>query len=85
MAAPINIVRLDGLYSPPPSFTILHTFVEYSTTTDPTTIAPRIGNADVVITTRFVFFKVSICYFSVIGHYFDIDCSFARLLISEMG
>lgn len=58
MAAPIKIVRLDGIYYPPPSFTVPHTFTEYAKTTDPATIAPRIGDADVVLTTRHVKFLV---------------------------
>lgn len=54
MASPIKIVRLDGMYAPPPTFTVPHTYTEYQLTTDPATIVPRIGDADVVLTTRFV-------------------------------
>jgi lactate dehydrogenase-like 2-hydroxyacid dehydrogenase len=52
MAAPIKIVRLDGIHALPPTFSIPHTYFEYPTTPDPATIATRIGDADVVITTR---------------------------------
>ena len=52
MATPLKIVRLDGIHARPPTFNIPHTYTEYPTTTDPTTIPSRIGDADVVITTR---------------------------------
>ena len=50
--SPLKIVRLDGIHAKPPTFSIPHTYVEYPTTTDPSTIPIRIGDADVVITTR---------------------------------
>jgi hypothetical protein len=52
--SPLKIVRLDGLHAPSPTFTVPHTYLEYPTTSDLATIAPRIGDADVVITTRYV-------------------------------
>lgn len=52
MSKPLKIVRLDGLYVPSPTFTIPHTYTEYPTTPDLSTIVPRIGDANVVITTR---------------------------------
>jgi glycerate dehydrogenase len=52
MAAPLKIVRLDGIHFPSPVFTIPHTYVEYPTTPDVSTINSRIGDADVVLTTR---------------------------------
>ncbi|KAG0647397.1 2-hydroxyacid dehydrogenase [Hyphodiscus hymeniophilus] len=51
-APPIKIVRLDGIHSEPPVFSIPHTYVEYPTTPDVSTIPGRIGDADVVLTTR---------------------------------
>ena len=50
--SPLTIVRLDGIHALPPTFNIPNTYVEYPTTPDPSTIASRIGDADVVITTR---------------------------------
>lgn len=52
MAKPLKIVHLDGVHCPSPTFTIPHTYTEYPNTTDLSTIASRIGDADVVITTR---------------------------------
>lgn len=51
----INIVRLDGIHTPSPTFSpsFKHTYTEYpSTTSDTETIVERIKDADVVITTR---------------------------------
>jgi hypothetical protein len=51
----INIVRLDGIHFPSPTFSpsFKHTYTEYSSTpSDTRTIFERIKDADVVITTR---------------------------------
>jgi hypothetical protein len=51
----INIVRLDGIHTPSPTFSpsFKHTYTEYSSTpSDTETIVERIKDADVVITTR---------------------------------
>jgi lactate dehydrogenase-like 2-hydroxyacid dehydrogenase len=50
--SPLKIVRLDGIHALPPTFTVPHTYREYITTPDISTIPGRIGDADVVITTR---------------------------------
>lgn len=50
-STPLKIVRLDGIHALPPTFAIPHTYTEYLTTRDASTIASRIGDADVVITT----------------------------------
>ena len=53
MSAPLlRIVRLDGIHAEPPDFTIPHTYIEYHTTPDVSSIPDRIGDADVVLTTR---------------------------------
>jgi hypothetical protein len=49
---PLKIVRLDGVHAEPPVFTIPHSYIEYPTTSDPSTIPGRIGDADIVLTTR---------------------------------
>ena len=55
MEKPIKIVRLDGMHAPSPTFSIPHTYVEFPLTpSDPATIVERIGDADVVITTRYL-------------------------------
>ena len=52
MATTIKIVRLDGIHAQSPTFSIPYTYAEYPTTPDSATIPARIGDADVVITTR---------------------------------
>jgi len=51
----INIVRLDGIYTPSLTFSpgLQHTYTEYlSTPSDVDIIVDRIKDADVIITTR---------------------------------
>ena len=50
-----HLVRLDGIHSPPPTFSpdFKYTYTEYPTTpSDTNTIVERIKDADVVITAR---------------------------------
>ena len=55
MANPLKIVRLDGTHSPGPTFSpaFQHTYISYTNTDFNTDlISSRIGDADVVISTR---------------------------------
>ena len=52
--APLRIVRLDGIISPAPTFSLPHIYTSHHNTpyNDDEVITARLQNADVAITTR---------------------------------